>query len=131
MGPFDCFEVEEPGVFPKVCRSCLKRYDSFEDFIAQTSDVNGKCGLAEYPQNAKSCKVGVFRNCECGSTLLVVCLCRRDESAEGDLRRRNFDSMLACYAKAGIDRESARRELRKVMRGGKSELLESVGLRLS
>lgn len=131
MGAFDFFKLEDPGVFPKVCRSCNRRYESFEDFIESTVDVSGKCGLAEYPDKARSCRVGIFRNCECGSTLLVVCLCRRDESAEGDMRRLNFDKMLDIYEKAGLDRDAARRELRKVMRGGKSTMLESVGLILA
>lgn len=131
METFAWFEVEDRSVFPKICRSCNKQYGSFEEYVSQTTDVNGSGGLAEYPEDDKSSKVGVFRNCECGSTLLVVCFCRRDESEEGEMRRRNFDHMLDRYQSKGISREQARCELRNVMRGGKSHILESAGLRLS
>lgn len=115
--------------FPKKCRTCLKSYKDLSDFFENTEQVPGSTGLAEFRASQNSNVVGVFRNCECGSTMLVACRDRRDLSEAGEERRKNFDKVLDCLEKMGLDREQARQELRRFMSGERSELLEQAGLR--
>jgi len=98
-------------------------------FFSDTSPVSSGSGLAEFALGDEPNVIGVFRNCECGSTMLVVCRDRRDLSEAGEERRRNFDKVLDCLEAMGLDREQARVELRRFMRGERSELLEKAGLR--
>ncbi len=119
----------DDGAFPKKCRTCQRSYRDLTDFFENTEQVPGSSGLAEFQAGKSSNIVGVFRNCGCGSTMLVACRDRRDLSEAGEERRKNFDKVLDCLEKMGIDREQGRKELRRFMRGERSELLEQAGLR--
>lgn len=75
-------------IFPKKCNSCGTIYATREDFIAATHSLStedtifDEIGLQEY------------RNCPCGSTLIVWTRDRRDNSDYGKLRRQLFDDCL-------------------------------------
>jgi hypothetical protein len=107
----------------------MRSYSDLKSFFEETTQVPSSSGLAEFPAGKRSNVVGVFRNCKCGSTILIACRDRRDLSEAGEERRRNFDRVLDCLERMGIDREQARGELRRFMRGERSELLEQAGLR--
>jgi hypothetical protein len=119
----------DKGSFPKKCMTCSRTYKDLTDFFESTTQVPGSTGLAEFQAAKSSNVVGVFRNCDCGSTMLVACRDRRDLSEAGEERRKNFDRVLDCLENMGLDREQARLELRRFMQGERSELLEQAGLR--
>lgn len=119
----------EDGVFPKVCGSCSRKYPDLKSFMEGTKPVPSSSGLAEFPADQDAKSVGVFRNCECGSTMLISCSDRRDMSEAGEERRRYFDKVLDLLVQMGVEREEGRKELRKFMKGERSDLLEQVGLR--
>lgn len=72
-------------IFPKRCNSCGEIYQTREDFIRAThglktiDTVFDEIGLQEY------------RNCPCGSTLIVWTRDRRDSSEYGKARRKLFN----------------------------------------
>lgn len=129
MKEYRYLEAEEGTVFPKQCARCGHTYGRLQSFLDDTVSVSDGAGLAEFSMDKDSNIVGVFRNCTCGSTLLVTCLDRRDMTEAGEARRRNFDKVLLYLEQLGIEREVAREELRKFMRGEKSQILEDAGLR--
>jgi len=110
--------------FPKRCRNCGQLYATLEDFIAGTSPCGHQSsGLKEGEAADGGVVVEVFRNCVCGSTLMEFCGNRRQQSEEAINRRKKFDQMLSTLEGKGVEREVARSELRKVMRGQESKLL--------
>lgn len=71
-------------VFPKICNNCKTIYETREDYLnatkvlGPTSTVFDAVGLQEY------------RNCECGSTLVIWTQERRDNTEYGIARRKLF-----------------------------------------
>ncbi len=129
MKEYRYLEADEGTSFPKKCARCGHIYLTLEEFLEDTESVSEGAGLAEFPIDEESRTVGVFRNCSCGSTLLVTCCDRRDMTDAGEERRRNFDKVLSCLVGLGVGREVGREELRRFMRGEKSTILEDLGLR--
>ncbi|MDA7086118.1 hypothetical protein PH586_06950 [Pseudomonas sp. SA3-5] len=112
--------------FPKRCRSCGREFASEADYFQQTQAIRPDItGLKAVYDDEEGTLVEVFRNCVCGSTLLVNCLSRRDDSASGHSRRRLFDDLLAYLQLHGVERAQARRELLRVASGERSEVLEA------
>lgn len=111
--------------FPKRCRNCGRVFESEADYFQQTQAIRPDItGLKAVVDN-EGPLVEVFRNCVCGSTLLVSCASRRDDSATGRSRRRLFEDLLGYLARHGIERAQARRELLRVVSGERSEVLEA------
>ena len=112
--------------FPKTCSNCGRVYHSLADFLRRCHGLPDSSGLAEHELDALV--VGVYRNCLCGSTLVVICEDRRDTSPAGLRRRQLFQQLLESLVAAGLDAASARRELLTVTCGGRSRLLQSLEL---
>jgi hypothetical protein len=111
--------------FPKRCRNCGRVFASEEDYFQQTQAIRpGITGL-KAAVDEEGPLVEVFRNCVCGSTLLVNCLSRRDDSAAGHSRRRLFNELLGYLVRHGVNRAQARIELLRVVAGERSEVLEA------
>ena len=93
--------------FPKTC-SCGRRYETFADFVAATEGL-GNSGetLRADGQNLTN----IFRNCICGSTLLVFIQEKRDESPAGLLRRMRYGERLKFLAQQGLSHQEARKVL--------------------
>ena len=96
-------------IFPKRCNSCGTIYHSREEFLkatnsmATTDTVFDEIGLQEY------------RNCPCGSTLILWTRDRRDNSEYGRGRRELFDYCLRKLSKVtGQPEEDLVELLRKV-----------------
>lgn len=76
-------------IFPKKCNNCNRVYHTREEYLRdterlqKTTTVFDEVGLQEY------------RNCFCGSTLIVWTSDRRDLSKYGVARRKLFDECLA------------------------------------
>jgi hypothetical protein len=113
--------------FPKKCNTCGKVYNSVEDFITKTESIRGKTGLKKSITEDSKAIVELFRNCVCGSTLMDCFNNRRDLSERGQQRRETFEKVLVYLVKKGVEKEKARQEILKIMRGEKSELLTKLG----
>ncbi|SDG68306.1 hypothetical protein SAMN05216603_10327 [Pseudomonas benzenivorans] len=112
--------------FPKRCRNCGREFASEADYFQQTQAIRPEItGLKAVYDDDDGPLVEVFRNCLCGSTLLVSCMSRRDDSAAGHSRRRLFDELLGYLARHGIERAQARVELLRVASGERSAVLEA------
>lgn len=118
------------NAFPKECAVCGRVYHSPRDFIQQSESIAGRSGLKPSYDDDDRPMVELFRNCVCGSTLMDFFSDRRDTSPAGLKRRQVFSKMLTHLDERGMDNETARQELLKVMRGDTSEKLESLGIRL-
>lgn len=97
--------------FPKSCAMCGRIYYTREEFLDQTRRLAG--------QSTTVHTVGVqeYRNCVCGSTLMVWTKDRRDNSEFGHARRALFDACLARLKSLSNEDESVLRErLRGVFR---------------
>ncbi len=112
--------------FPKRCRNCGREFASEADYFQQTLAIRPDItGLKAVDDEEEGPLVEVFRNCLCGSTLLVSCASRRDHSAMGHRRRRLFAELLSYLERHGIERAQARNELLRVTSGERSEALEA------
>lgn len=112
--------------FPKRCRNCGRVFASEADYFQQTQAIRPDIsGLKAVFDDEEGALVEVFRNCVCGSTLLVNCMSRRDDSPSGQSRRRLLDDLLGYLQLHGFERAQARRELLRVASGERSEVLES------
>jgi uncharacterized protein YozE (UPF0346 family) len=71
-------------VFPKKCNNCGKLYNSRSEYIKDTYNFSLNSTLYD--------EIGVqeYRNCKCGSTLLIITDDRRDMSSFGKVRRELF-----------------------------------------
>lgn len=114
--------------FPKKCGTCGKTYQDIEEFWKETGSLPNLSGLKESYDDDDKTVVEVFRNCVCGSTLMDVCLDRRDLSATGVERRAQFDKLLALMEKAGIEAQIARGELLAFLSGKQSDILKQLQL---
>ena len=110
--------------FPRKCPKCSKVFASEEDFLGkETRPVYDCSGLRQTRDECDRPMVEVFRNCTCGSTLLELFKERRDRSSAGKRMRKKFGQLLALLQSAGIDENVGRRELLRILRGEKSEIL--------
>lgn len=112
--------------FPKKCPNCQHIYHSAEEYVESTQEIRGKSGLKASEDDDGTPIVELFRNCHCGSTLLDFFQDRRDTSEQREL----FGQLLDQIFETGIERNTARNELLKIMNGQKSELLEELQLSL-
>ena len=113
--------------FPKTCPRCGRVYASIQEYFDHTAppvDSTGLMGLdsEEVPQP----KVGLYRNCNCGSTLMAFCRDRRDLTESGARRRELFEQLLGQLMEAGIPREHARNQLLRALKTGKLAQLEAT-----
>lgn len=118
------------SAFPKQCSTCSRIYHSPEDFFRHSSAPTFGSGLKRSWDDDENTVVELFRNCECGSTLMDFFMDRRDSSARGVKRRTVFGRLLDALEKKGLHRDVARQELTGVMNGNSSRRLEALGIQL-
>ena len=113
--------------FPKKCATCGKVYQNAEEFLEATEAVRqDTSGLKQSYDDDDSVIVELYRNCVCGSTMMDFFQNRRDDSDKGLVRRKKFAELMDKLVNAGIEKDVAREELLKVVRGHKSDLIDSV-----
>jgi len=112
--------------FPKNCRNCGRVYETADDYARATNSIFGQSGFKASIDDDGSRVVELFRNCECGSTLMDSFRDRRDTSEAGQRRREKFGALALRLEDKGVPGEVARRELLQLMRGGGSALIEKV-----
>ena len=121
---FRGLETLAASAFPKHCANCGRVFMTAEAFLQETNAISEQhSGLKEGDDDDGRRIVEAFRNCPCGSTLMSLFNDRRDASPAGLLRRQRFGEMLDFLIAHGIDRDTARAELIKVVRGEHSDLL--------
>lgn len=112
--------------FPKHCACCGRIYQTEEDYFHQTMAIGTtRTGLKCAQDDDESLLLELYRNCVCGSTLLAFFSDRRDPSAAGQRRRHLFDELLDYLLQTGVEANTARSELLRVIHGERSEVLES------
>ena len=114
--------------FPRTCGTCGRRIESAADFIRQTQAIRGRSGLKQGYDDDDRPLVELYRNCPCGSTLMEFFGDRRDHSPAGERRRERFGRLMDQLVAAGVPRDVAREELKRLLRGGTSEILEHHGV---
>lgn len=112
--------------FPKHCGNCGRTYKTAADYARATRSIFGKSGFKSVIDDDNNRVIELFRNCECGSTLMDCFRDRRDTSEVGLRRREKFGALVLTLVEKGISTEMARMELLKLVRGGRSELIESI-----
>jgi hypothetical protein len=114
--------------FPKKCNTCGRTYQNAAEFILETEKVGAKgSGLKSTEDYDGSTIVELFRNCPCGSTLMDAFNDRRDLSEKGETRRKNFDKLLKLIQTTHkIEKDIAREELLKIMRGQSSDIIKNI-----
>jgi hypothetical protein len=119
--------------FPRKCENCGRVYTSFDEFVRETNQLEGRSGLKENlgcPEEGDDPIVELYRNCVCGSTLMEFLNNRRDTSENGKHRRATFGKLVDILVKRGLSREDARNELLMILHYKKSPLLESMGIQI-
>ncbi len=115
------------SAFPKKCKTCGRMFETADQFLKETEDIRESVtGLKQSRDEKGATIVEAFRNCPCGSTLMDFFNDRRDQSKAGDARRNKFNDLLVFLVENGLEREVARNELLKVMRGEKSDILSKI-----
>lgn len=115
------------STFPKHCHNCGRVYETAADYVRQTRPVSeARSGLKAVRDDDGTVIVELFRNCECGSTLMDVFGDRRRNTPGSNAVRERFGRLLGYLEGRGIDRDLARAELLKVMRGGTSDVLRAL-----
>lgn len=102
--------------FPKPCPKCGRVYMNFDEYLFDTHELQEESGLMGYDFEDTGRHVGLYRNCACGSTIMIFCMDRRDISESGELRRRLFGEMLERLVKMGMCADSARKALLKSLK---------------
>jgi len=112
--------------FPKTCPTCGRVYGDFCSFVRETETTRGSSGLVEYQgRENQETSVGIFRNCPCGSTLMIRGQDRRNTSEAGEKSRQIFGAMLEKLVAANVPRPTARVRLLKALYSGQLENLAS------
>lgn len=129
---FDGLQALSDSTFPKECSQCGRQYDSPHDFVRHSRPPHNGSGFKSgYDDDDETPVLQLFRNCECGSTLMDFFNDRRDTSERGQKRRQLFGELLDALEQQGLPPEEARPELRKLLNGEHSERLEAMGARIS
>jgi hypothetical protein len=121
------------STFPKTCPKCSRTYASKEEFLRETipvkdislEDKSGLFALEAFTAEDNT-TIGVFRNCECGTTLMADFQDRRDNSEAGQQRREQFDKLMQMLTEHGMKHELARHELLEVLHGKHSEIIDDL-----
>ncbi len=115
--------------FPRKCTYCGKVYENSEQFLMETNGTaSSNTGLVESIDDDENPIVEAYRNCSCGSTLMDFFGDRRSTSKEALKRRQQFGKMLDYLIDQGLEKDIARQELLKFIRGEKSQRLEDFKL---
>ena len=110
--------------FPKKCSNCGKEYATLEDYFCKTTSLGNLNNPFHFSDEDNRPFVMISRNCRCGSTLLEVFDDRRDHTEKGKKIREEFGELLGLLVASGLKEETARAELKKVMNGEESAILE-------
>lgn len=121
-------KVLEGNSFPKTCAVCGKAYANLKDFLDNTEPVPKSSGLIKTLRDKQGQKIGLFRNCACHSTLMVQCGDRRATSPGKTNSRKTFGRLLNMLTTHGMETDTARSVLLKLLNGQDTKELKSLGI---
>lgn len=99
--------------FPKTCRTCGKVFHTREDYVLAANSADKH--VVQF--NAQINKVQEYRNCVCGSTLMIMVPDRRDMSEFGIERRRLFVQFVDKVVEiSGEERSLIEQRIREIFR---------------
>ena len=100
--------------FPKRCRCCGALYNSYPTYLDQTKPLGTETGVTYVPAVQTWVE---YRNCMCGSTLVLLFNFERDFSPEG-LKRRDYfwECVHKLRGKENLPMEKAIHTVRHVFR---------------
>jgi hypothetical protein len=115
------------STFPKRCRNCGHEYATAADFVAATEPVgDGRSGLKQTVDDDGATIVELFRNCQCGSTLMDTFDNRRGNSPAASLQRQRVEELIRHLVARGIESARARAEVLAALHGQPNELLAQI-----
>jgi len=124
---FEGLKALAESAFPKQCKTCGRVFETAEQFLLEARGLNAAGPILKESQDDDGGSIlEVYGNCVCGSTLMSFFNDRRDVSEAGLRRRERFGELLEFLEAQGIERNTARMELLKVLRGEQSELLAGI-----
>lgn len=106
--------------FPRNCSRCGKHFRDEVEFFAETSAIPHAGSDIRAIRDDEEARLRglpaavyleVYRNCQCGTTLMERFHSRRDLSPRGLRRRKAFEEMLILLERCGCDRDDARQKL--------------------
>lgn len=128
MTLFRGLKAVDGSLFPKRCAMCGRVYASVSDFVRETESIRNLSGLRSTLDDDDQTIVALFRNCECGSTLLGEFSDRRAAGEAGSKHRKLYGNLLALLKQKGIAEDPARAELSRFINGQSGTLLEKMGV---
>jgi hypothetical protein len=124
---FQGLQALSNAAFPKRCPTCGRVYESPDDFVrASTAPMGHNSGFRGGVDDNDRSILELYRNCECGSTLMAFFGDRRDTSESGRRRRALFGSLLPLLMQQGLREETAREMLVDVINGRNSVDLDAL-----
>lgn len=122
---FSGLKALSESAFPKKCQHCGKVYSNILQFTQDTQPIRAEISGFKESKTDQDTILELFLNCACGSTLMDFFQDRRDSSPQGLQRRQLFGEILENLINAGLNHETARKELLKVLNGGQSAILSN------
>ncbi len=113
--PYAGLHVHSVDIFPLNCTRCQRRFTDLHDFISRTTPIFHSSGLMERDNANAGTVVLLLRNCLCGTSLALRCRDRRSHSDRGIARRSRFDTLVALLVEVGVEPETARAEIRRLL----------------
>jgi len=118
----------EDASFPKECSKCGTRFENEKDYIEKSVAYQKAPKVTECQDDQGKVYLKLVRNCRCGQPILDHFGDRRDQSKQGEMRRKAFDKVIKTLIEKGLSAESARAELLNHMNNRKSPILEKLGI---
>jgi len=101
-----------PEAFPLQCATCKKIYPERDSYLHNTQPLP----KGDYSKGVRSL-IFEYRNCSCGSTIVCEVESERDDSAEGEIRRKEYDKQGEFLMNNGIEMKRAKEIIRKRWKG--------------
>ena len=94
------------STFPKICNCCKRIYKARHSYLEQTELLS----KGSYGNPRKSLYLFEYRNCKCGSTLVIKIKEMRDFSQEGIRKRKWIGDRINDLREMGIDYPEAKKK---------------------
>lgn len=125
---FNNLQALEDASFPKACGQCGRRFENEKDYIQNTLPYQKSPGISESKDHKGRVFLKLIRKCHCGQPILDHFGDRRDNSEQGELRRKAFNKVVKTLVEKGLTAKDARKELINHMNNKKSDVLEKMGV---
>ena len=125
---YENLKALEDASFPKACDKCGAIFNNEEEYISKSRPYQESTGFTEVLTKSGECYVKLIRECLCGQPILDHFSDRRDNSEQGEMRRKAFEKVIEDLVNRGFKKEVAREELLNHMKGRTSKVLTRLGV---